>query len=80
MRHSEIKNKVNEGGLADLAQRAEQDHEVQMARSDLYKLAKYSIKLHEMLKMLCFGRIRTMHPKRIIFWYVFLEFSFLTLK
>jgi len=37
-------------GLADLADRAERDHEVQMARSDLYKLAKYSIKLHEMLK------------------------------
>ena len=37
-------------GLADLADRAERDHEVQMARSELYKLAKYSIKLHEMLK------------------------------
>jgi hypothetical protein len=37
-------------GLADLADRAERDHEVQMARSDLYKLAKYSIKLHDMLK------------------------------
>lgn len=37
-------------GLADLAQRAEQDHEVQMARAELYKLAKYSIKLHDMLK------------------------------
>jgi len=37
-------------GLADLAQRAETDHEVQMARAELYKLAKYSIKLHEMLK------------------------------
>jgi hypothetical protein len=37
-------------GLADLAQRAEQDHEVQMARADLYKLAKYAIKLHDMLK------------------------------
>src|SRR6056300_1888016 len=43
--------KVNEGGLADMAQRVEQDHEVQMARSDLYKLAKYSIKLHNMLAM-----------------------------
>ena len=42
-------NKIKEG-LADLADRAERDHEVQMARSDLYKLAKYSIKLHEMLK------------------------------
>ena len=41
--------KTNEG-LADLADVAERDHEVQMARSDLYKLAKYSIKLHEMLK------------------------------
>ena len=51
MRHNEIKKKVNEGGLADMAQRVEQDHEVQMARSDLYKLAKYSIKLHNMLAM-----------------------------
>lgn len=37
-------------GLADLAKQVEHDHEVQMARADLYKLAKYSIKLHEMLK------------------------------
>ena len=37
-------------GLGDLAHRAEQDHEVQMARAELYKLAKYAIKLHEMLK------------------------------
>jgi hypothetical protein len=50
MRKTEFnKPRVNEG-LADLAQRAEQDHEVQMARAELYKLAKYSIKLHEMLK------------------------------
>jgi len=35
--------------LADMADVAERDHEVQMARSDLYKLAKYSMKLHEML-------------------------------
>ena len=41
--------KVNED-LADLAMRAEMDHEVQMARSQLYKTAKYAIKLHEMLK------------------------------
>lgn len=45
MREKDIKE-----GLADLAQRAEMDHEVQMARADLYKIAKYSIKLHEMLK------------------------------
>ena len=50
MRHSEINKKINEGGLGDLAQMAERDHEVQMARADLYKIAKYAIKLHEMLK------------------------------
>jgi hypothetical protein len=37
-------------GLGELADMAERDHEVQMARSDLYKIAKYAIKLHEMLK------------------------------
>jgi predicted RNA-binding protein with EMAP domain len=42
--------KTTNEGLADLADMAERDHEVQMARSDLYKLAKYAIKLHEMLK------------------------------
>ena len=36
--------------LATLAYKAEADHEVQMASSDLYKIAKYSIKLHEMMK------------------------------
>jgi len=41
--------KTNEG-LADMAQMAEKDHEVQMARADLYKIAKYAIKLHDMLK------------------------------
>jgi len=41
---------VKEGQLGDMAHRAEQDHEVQMARAELYKLAKYSIKLHDMLK------------------------------
>jgi hypothetical protein len=40
---------VNEG-LGELADMAERDHEVQMARAQLYKLAKYSIKLHDMLK------------------------------
>ncbi|MEK9804795.1 MAG: hypothetical protein VW551_00680 [Euryarchaeota archaeon] len=43
------KTEIQEG-LADLADRAERDHEVQMARADLYKIAKYSIKLHDMLK------------------------------
>lgn len=41
--------KVNEG-LAELAGVVDQDHEVQMARADLYKIAKYAIKLHEMMK------------------------------
>ena len=45
MRDKEIRE-----GLADLAGRAEADHEVQMARADLYKIAKYAIKLHDMLK------------------------------
>ena len=42
-------DKIKEG-LGELADRAEHDHEVQMARSDLYKIAKYAIKLHDMLK------------------------------
>ena len=50
MRKNDLKKSPVKEGLADLAQRAESDHEVQMARAELYKLAKYSIKLHEMLK------------------------------
>ncbi len=50
MRKNDLKKSPVKEGLADLAQRAETDHEVQMARAELYKLAKYSIKLHEMLK------------------------------
>ena len=45
-----MSDKKIQEGLADLAQRAESDHEVQMARADLYKIAKYAIKLHDMLK------------------------------
>ena len=41
---------LNEKGLADLAYKVEADHEVQMARAEIYKVAKYAIKLHEMLK------------------------------
>ena len=44
--HDLIKNE----DLAQMAHKVEQDHEVQMARSDLYKAAKYSIKLHDRLK------------------------------
>ena len=43
------KNELKEG-LGDLAHAAERDHEVQMARADLYKIAKYAIQLHDMLK------------------------------
>jgi len=43
------KNEFKEG-LGDLAHAAERDHEVQMARADLYKIAKYAIQLHDMLK------------------------------
>ena len=46
MREKDLK----ENGLADMAYKVERDHEVQMARGDLYKVAKYGIKLHEMLK------------------------------
>ena len=45
MREKEIKE-----GLGELADRAERDHEVQMARADCYKIAKYAIKLHDMLQ------------------------------
>jgi len=44
-----MNNAIKEG-LADLADMAERDHEVQMARADLYKIAKYAIKLHDMMK------------------------------
>jgi|TARA_A100000164_G_scaffold376421_1_gene413464 hypothetical protein len=41
---------LRENGLADMAFKVESDHEVQMARAELYKVAKYAIKMHEMLK------------------------------
>ena len=37
MREKDLK----ENGLADMAYKVEKDHEVQMARGDLYKIAKY---------------------------------------
>lgn len=43
------KPQLNEG-LGELAHEAEKDHEVQMARSDLYKIAKYAVAIHKMLK------------------------------
>ena len=43
------KHKQNEDISSD-ASHMEKDHEVQMARSDLFKIAKYAIELHKMLK------------------------------
>ena len=45
MKEKELKNE----GLADLAHRVEKDHEVQMARAELYKIGKYAIKLQVLL-------------------------------
>jgi hypothetical protein len=47
---TDLKKEKVEEGLGELAQMAEEDHEVQMARADLYKIAKYAIKLHEIMK------------------------------
>ena len=44
-----MRKETNEN-LGDMAHAVEQDHEVQLARSELYKMAKYAIKLHNMLK------------------------------
>lgn len=44
-----IKKKTNEG-LSELAVGADADHEVQMARADLYNIADQAIKLHGILK------------------------------
>ena len=41
---------LTEGQLGELASKCEADHEVQMARADLFKIAKYAIKLHDMMK------------------------------
>jgi len=43
-------NKKLTESVADEAAHMERDHEVQMARSDLYKIANYAVKLHKMLK------------------------------
>jgi hypothetical protein len=44
-----VAESINEG-ISDDAHHMERDHEVQMARSDLYKTANYAIKLHAILK------------------------------
>ena len=52
MRKQQILNfeRLMNENLGDMAHSVELDHEVQLARSELYKLAKYAIKLHNMLK------------------------------
>lgn len=42
--------KINEGHLSDVAPQVDTDHEVNMARNDLYKAANYAVDLHRMLK------------------------------
>lgn len=44
------RKQTNESHLSNMAMKAEMDHEVQMARSDLFKIAKYAVELHDMLK------------------------------
>jgi len=44
------KEQLNEGHMGDEAHMMELDHEVQMARSDLYKAAKYAVSIHKMMK------------------------------
>lgn len=44
------KEQLNEGHMGDEAHKMELDHEVQMARSDLYKAAKYAVSIHKMMK------------------------------
>ena len=50
--HNTIKklDQISEGHLGDMANEAEKDHEVQMARSDCFKSASYAIAIHKMLK------------------------------
>lgn len=50
--HDTIKklDQISEGNLGDMANEAEKDHEVQMARSDCFKSASYAIAIHKMLK------------------------------
>lgn len=45
-----MKNKKISEGLSELASATDLDHEVQMARAELYKIADYAIKLHSLLK------------------------------
>lgn len=45
-----MKNKKLNEGIAEFADAVDKDHEIEMAKADLYKIAEYSIKLHEILK------------------------------
>ena len=44
------KQPIEEGHMSDMAIEVEKDHEVQMARNDLYKSAKYAVAIHKMMK------------------------------
>lgn len=45
-----MKNKKVDEGLAEFADTVDKDHEVEMAKADLYKIAEYAMKLHEIMK------------------------------
>lgn len=45
-----VKRKQTNEALAELAPATDMDHEVQMARAELYRIAEYAIKLHNLLK------------------------------
>ena len=46
---SRSKSTMNES-LSDMAGRVDKDHEVDLARSGLYQIAEYAVKLHDLLK------------------------------
>lgn len=54
MANTKIKRKVSRvnESISDLAGTADADHELQMARSQLYRIAEYAIKLHDLMKTL----------------------------
>lgn len=49
MRTQKRRNRLNES-LTDMADKVDRDHEVDLARSELYQIADHAIKLHDLLK------------------------------
>jgi hypothetical protein len=45
-----MRNKKISEGLSELADTTDRDHEIQMARAELYKIADYAIQLHNLLR------------------------------